>query len=104
MAKSKKTSFKALINRDALTLIDFYATWCGPCKMMIPTLKDLKSELEKDERIIKIDIDRNQALAHKLNIQSVPTLLLYKNGKVLWRQSGAQSLGALRKLFKQHRS
>jgi thioredoxin 1 len=82
------SSFHQIINSQQPVLIDFSAEWCQPCKMMAPILKDLAKEMGDEVRILKIDVDRNLALAQKLQIQGVPTLVLYKSGKQLWRQSG----------------
>ncbi len=91
-------SFNDILSSERLTLIDFYATWCGPCKMMHPVLERLKSELGDTLLIIKIDIDRNEALAAQYRIQSVPTLMLAKGGEIVWRQSGAMGLDGLKKI------
>ncbi|MGB0896589.1 MAG: thioredoxin [Flavobacteriaceae bacterium] len=85
------SSFSEIINQNKPVLVDFYATWCGPCKTLAPILKQVKDVMSDNVSIIKIDIDKNQNLAHKLNVRGVPTLVLYKNGKQVWRQSGVLS-------------
>ena len=81
--------FADLINNTAEpVLVDFYATWCGPCKMMHPILENVKARVGNKARIVKIDVDEQQALAMKYQIQAVPTLMLFKGGKQVWRQSG----------------
>ena len=87
-----------IINGSQLTLVDFFATWCGPCKMIHPVLERLKEEMGDSLRIIKIDIDKNEALMEQYRIQSVPTLMLFRKGDALWRQSGAMSLSDLKKV------
>ena len=87
--------FNEMINGEQLTLVDFFATWCGPCKMMHPILEQLKEKMGDDIRILKVDEDKNEALSMQYRIQSVPTLMLFKKGKMLWRQSGAMSLNDL---------
>ena len=82
------SSFNSLINSSQLVLIDFYANWCGPCKTLAPILKEVKHELAETIKIIKIDVDKNQALAAKYQVRGVPTMVLFKNGKQLWRESG----------------
>lgn len=84
--------FNEMINGEQLTLVDFFATWCGPCKMMHPILEQLKEKMGDDIRILKVDVDKNEALSMQYRIQSVPTLMLFKKGEMLWRQSGAMSL------------
>lgn len=92
-------NFNDIINGNQLTLVDFFATWCGPCKQMHPVLEQLKASEGENLRIIKLDVDKNEALASVYRIQSVPTLMLFKNGELLWRQSGAMSLADLKALL-----
>ena len=92
-------NFSDIINGNQLTLVDFFATWCGPCKQMHPVLEQLKASEGENLRIIKLDVDKNEALASAYRIQSVPTLMLFRNGELLWRQSGAMSLADLKALL-----
>lgn len=92
-------NFNDIINGNQLTLVDFFATWCGPCKQMHPVLEQLKESEGEKLRIIKLDVDKNEALASAYRIQSVPTLMLFRNGELLWRQSGAMSLADLKALL-----
>jgi thioredoxin 1 len=87
----KITSFDNLIHSDKPVLVDFYATWCGPCQMLAPVLKQVKDNLGDRIKIIKIDVDKNQNLASKYQVRGVPTMLLFQEGKQLWRQSGVLS-------------
>lgn len=88
--------FTEIINSEQPTLVDFFATWCGPCKMMHPVLEQLKEELGDKIRILKLDVDKNEVLSQQFRIQSVPTLMLFKKGEVVWRQSGAMRINGLR--------
>ncbi|MEB8329895.1 thioredoxin [Flavobacteriaceae bacterium KMM 6897] len=83
-----KSSFNDIIKSETPVLVDFYADWCGPCKTLAPILKQVKEELGDAIKVIKIDVDKNQALAGKFQVRGVPTMILFKNGKQLWRQSG----------------
>lgn len=95
-------TFTEIINGDKPVLVDFFAEWCGPCKMMAPVLKQVKDEVQGNASIIKIDIDKNQQTAAAYNISAVPTLLLFKNGRVLWRQSGVVPKAELVKKLKEN--
>ena len=83
-----KSSFNTIINSEKPVLVDFFATWCGPCKMLGPILKEVKDNLGDRISIIKIDVDKNQQLASVYQVRGVPTMILFQNGKQLWRQSG----------------
>lgn len=97
-----KLSFPELIQREKPTLVDFSAEWCGPCKMMAPILDEVKARVGDRVTIIKIDIDRNPQAAAAYQVQSVPTLLLFKNGKVMWRQIGVVPTEYLSRIIDQH--
>lgn len=94
--------FKDLINSEKPVLVDFFATWCGPCKMMHPILEELATKVEEKARIVKIDIDKNQELASVYNVKSVPTLMIFQNGEVKWRTAGVQSAASLEEELKKY--
>lgn len=94
-------SFQSLIEDKKPVLVDFSADWCGPCKMLAPILQELKSSLADQIKIIKIDVDRNPAISQHYQIQSVPTLILFAQSKILWRQSGVLPAYELEKVIRQ---
>jgi thioredoxin 1 len=98
------TAFSELIQSNQPTLVDFSAEWCGPCKMMAPILSELKNAVGDKAKIIKIDIDRNPKVASAYQVQSVPTLMIFKKGNVVWRQSGVVTTEHLKRAIEQHTS
>ena len=96
------SSFTDIINQDKPVLVDFFAEWCGPCKMMSPILKEVKSDLKDNISIIKIDVDKNQSLAAKFQVRGVPTFMLFKDGKQVWRQSAMLQKHDLLAVIKQY--
>lgn len=94
-------SFQDIINGDKPVLVDFFAEWCGPCKMMAPVLEEVSKSLGDQARIIKVDVDRNPKAAATFGIQGVPTLILFKNGKTIWRQSGVVPPHVLEQVIRQ---
>ena len=101
MNTSVKETFGDIIRGEKPVLVDFHAEWCGPCKMMKPVLENLRQTLGDKIRILKIDIDKNSALSNSLGITGVPTLVLYQNGRILWRQSGVVSAKQLESVIHQ---
>ena len=96
------SNFSNIINQDKPVLIDFFAEWCGPCKMMSPILKDVKKALGDSISILKIDVDKNPQLSGKYQVRGVPTLMLFKGGKQLWRQSGLLQKDEIIKIVSSH--
>lgn len=94
--------FQAMINESKPTLVDFFATWCGPCRMQGPVLEDVKNRVGDKANVIKIDIDKNQELAARYNVRSVPTLILFKGGEAVWRAVGVQSADVLMAKLSEH--
>ena len=97
------SSFNEIINSENPVLVDFFAEWCGPCKMMKPILEELKKSVVDQFTILKIDIDKNRALAIHYGIQSVPTLIIFKEGKPIWRQSGVMQPQALKEILEKYK-
>ena len=98
---TRKETFNDLIKSDKPVLVDFTAVWCGPCKMMKPVLEELHQKMGNEVRIIKVDIDQSPQAAAYYNVKSVPTLILFQNGNILWRQSGVIPAPSLQKIINQ---
>ncbi len=95
-------TFQEIINQDKPVLVDFFATWCGPCKTMSTVLEDLKTKVGEDATLLKIDVDKNPKAASLYQVRGVPTLIIFKNGKPLWRQSGVVPAQQLAELLQKH--
>ena len=96
------SKFNELINSEVPVLVDFYATWCGPCKTMSPILDDVAKQVQGKAKVIKIDVDKNQQAAAAYQVRGVPTLILFKNGKQVWKQSGVVPANELVNLINQN--
>ena len=97
----KKQTFADIINSETPVLVDFFAEWCGPCKMMTPILQDFAADMGEKVRVIKVDVDKNPAVAQAYRIQGVPTLMLFKKGETKWRQSGVVQKRQLEQVINQ---
>lgn len=96
------SDFNEIIQQSKPTLVDFFATWCGPCRMQAPILEEVKKTMGDKVNIIKIDIDQNQAVAQRYNVQSIPTLIVFKGGEALWRAVGVQQADILEAKLREH--
>ena len=96
------SDFNQLIQENKPTLVDFHATWCGPCRVQGPILEDVRNKLGDKVNILKVDIDQNQELAAKFNVRSVPTLIMFKNGEAVWRAVGVQQAYLLEQKLRDH--
>jgi thioredoxin 1 len=101
--RNKMGKFQEIIKADLPTLVDFYATWCGPCRTMQPVLDQLKHEMGNEVRILKIDVDKNTEIADKFKIRGVPTFILFKSGEIQWRSSGVMDINTLKSKIKSAR-
>ncbi|MDZ7682795.1 MAG: thioredoxin [Fodinibius sp.] len=99
--KQQNMTFNDIINGDKPVLVDFYTDWCGPCKMMGPILKELKNKMGDQLNIIKVDAEKNADAAIKYNVRGVPTLILFKDGQILWQQSGVMQANQLQSIINQ---
>ena len=101
--KNKNRTFSEILKEEPLVLVDFFTTWCGPCKMLKPILDELHAKVGNDVKILKVDVDRNPKAAQVFQIRGVPTLKLFKDGKVVWTQSGVVPLATLQQVVEQYK-
>ena len=97
-----KSNFSDIVKSDETVLVDFFGTWCGPCQTLMPILKEVKDELGDNIKIVKIDIDKNKELATKYQVRSVPTMILFNDGKSKWRQSGVLPKNEILRVIEMH--
>ena len=102
MRRGNKNKFNEIIQGEKPVLVDFYADWCGPCKVMAPILSQLKNNMKDSLTIIKVDVDKNPQAANAFQVQGIPTLILFKNGEIKWRQSGVVDIGQLQGVVQQY--
>lgn len=98
------TRFHEIISDEKPILVDFYATWCGPCKMMTPILQEVKDNMGDSVKIIKVDVDKYPDISNEYQVRGVPTLILFKEGKLLWKESGVHSAAALQEIISKYNS
>lgn len=96
-----KGKFDALVNQQEPVLVDFYADWCGPCQMMAPVLKEVAQEMQGKLKIIKVDVDKNQPVAQRFGVRSIPTLILFQGGEIKWKKAGVVTKGELTHVLSQ---
>jgi len=102
MEATQKETFRNVINGEKPVLVDFFAPWCGPCKMMKPILHEIHQNMGEAVRILKLDVDKNPEVSNAFNISGVPTLILFKKGKIVWRQSGVMQAKQLQQIIQTH--
>lgn len=102
MSTNSKTKFKDVIKSEKPVLVDFFATWCGPCKALSPVVNNVKKELDGKMKVVKIDVDKNKNVSAKYGIKSLPTLAIFQNGEIVWRESGMKTQSQLMKIVNRY--